>query len=85
MEIWSTFLLEAGKWYVEVKATEQGSGENGRFFLQPAEGGEFFKTQMIMIPLSMLVFLALKLMLQIRYRLGSAIFTDFTRLVVLLS
>ena len=35
-----TFLLEAGKWYVEVKATEQGSGENGRFGLQPAQGGE---------------------------------------------
>ena len=36
-----TFLLEAGKWYVEVKCTEQGAGENGRFGLQPAEGGEF--------------------------------------------
>jgi len=35
-----TFLLEAGKWYVEVKATEAGSGENGRFGLQPSQGGE---------------------------------------------
>ncbi len=35
-----TFLLDAGKWYVEVKATEAGAGENGRFGLQPSEGGE---------------------------------------------
>ena len=35
-----TFLLEAGKWYVEVKATEAGAGENGRFGLQPSQGGE---------------------------------------------
>ena len=35
-----TFLLEAGKWYVEVKGTEQGAGENGRFGLQPSQGGE---------------------------------------------
>ena len=35
-----TFLLEAGKWYVEVKATETGNGENGRFGLQPSQGGE---------------------------------------------
>jgi|TARA_B100001094_G_scaffold142116_1_gene137740 hypothetical protein len=35
-----TFLLEAGKWYVEVKATETGAGENGRFGLQPSQGGE---------------------------------------------
>ena len=34
-----TFLLEAGKWYVEVKATEAGSGQNGRFGLQPSQGG----------------------------------------------
>jgi len=34
-----TFLLEAGKWYVEVKATETGSGENGRFGIVPSEGG----------------------------------------------
>ena len=34
-----TFLLEAGKWYVEVKATEAGAGENGRFGLQPSQGG----------------------------------------------
>jgi len=35
-----TFLLEAGKWYVEVKATETGNGQNGRFGLQPSQGGE---------------------------------------------
>jgi len=34
-----TFLLESGKWYVEVKATETGSGENGRFGIVPSEGG----------------------------------------------
>ena len=34
-----TFLLDAGKWYVEVKATETGNGENGRFGIVPSEGG----------------------------------------------
>jgi len=35
-----TFLLTSGKWYVEVKATETGSGENGRFGIVPSEGGK---------------------------------------------
>jgi len=34
-----TFLLEAGKWYAEVKATETGSGETGNFGIVPSEGG----------------------------------------------
>ena len=34
-----TFLLEAGKWYVEVKMTEAGSGQAGNFGIVPSQGG----------------------------------------------
>jgi len=34
-----TFLLEAGKWYVEVKMTEAGSGQVGNFGIVPSQGG----------------------------------------------
>ena len=34
-----TFLLEAGKWYVEVKMTETGSGQVGNFGIVPSQGG----------------------------------------------
>ncbi len=34
-----TFLLNAGKWYVEFKATEAGNGQDGNFGIVPVEGG----------------------------------------------
>ena len=34
-----TFLLEAGKWYAEVKLTEAGNGQVGNFGIVPSQGG----------------------------------------------
>jgi len=34
-----TFLLEAGKWYVEAKITENSAGQTGNFGIVPSEGG----------------------------------------------
>jgi len=34
-----TFLLDAGKWYVEAKVTENSAGQSGRFGIVPSEGG----------------------------------------------
>jgi len=34
-----TFLLEAGKWYAEVKMTEAGGGQVGNFGIVPSQGG----------------------------------------------